>query len=437
MKQINKFYTRLFRNSSKLLSGSVLAAVLNLLALSFTSKYLGPDKLGYLVLAQTFVLVVDNLINFQPWQALIKFGIKSIKETDFDNFRSILKITFFIDLMTAISAFIVAQLINEITVGALNWDKQVSDFIEIYAFVILSNLKSLSLGILRIYNKYGSISVITVIVSLIRLIGSALLVFMEAGIIFFLYLWIICEVINNLSLLVISMFELKQKKLLNFFQAKVGNFGNRNIGFYKFVWTSNIHSSIRQLSREMDILIIGTFLNSASVGIFKIVKNLTKPFLKIIDPFYQVIYPELVSFWEENKFHDFFGIIKRTTIFLISIMIVFYVFFLFTGEFWIELFFGREFILSKDVLDYYLIAIIMAISTFTWQPAMLASGNASLSLRIQILSTIIYYLTLLLVINEFKLIGVSLSYITYYIFWTLMMLVSLRQLRYKFYIHGR
>lgn len=431
MKYFGSFYKRLLKNSSKLLSGSFIASILNLLALSFTSKHLGANQLGLLVIAQTFVIVIDNIVNFQPWQALIKYGINNKNESNTEGFKAIIKITFLIDAGTALFAFVIAQVIHDFIIEFLSWDEEVSYLIKIYAFVILTNLKSLSIGVLRIYNQYGHLSIVNVLVSIVRILGVLLLVYLEGTIVGFLILWLLCEVLNNTLLFLLCLKELRKNTLLDFLQSSTKNFNKINKGYFKFVITSNVHSTIRQLSREIDILIVGTYLAPSDVGIFKIVKNLTKPLLKIIDPFYQVIYPELVSFYEDRKFHEFLSVIRNTTLFSSILMIISYIIFFFTGYYIIDLLFGGEFIYSKKILDFYLIAISIAIATFSWQPAMLASGQAPLSLKIQIISTIVYYVVLFFLISNFALIGVSIAYIMYYVVWVTLMAYSFRKLKYK------
>ena len=77
----NELLKRLFKNSSILFSGNLWVSILGLASFALTAKALGTEQFGLLVLVTTYVLLIDKLVNFQAWRALIKFGSDPSKYT--------------------------------------------------------------------------------------------------------------------------------------------------------------------------------------------------------------------------------------------------------------------------------------------------------------------------------------------------------------------
>ena len=76
-----------------LISGKAAAAVLSLAYLAIASRTLGPEGLGYLVLAHTYVQTVAYITRFQSWQAIVRFGAPLINDDHSTIFKTLLRFT--------------------------------------------------------------------------------------------------------------------------------------------------------------------------------------------------------------------------------------------------------------------------------------------------------------------------------------------------------
>ena len=68
------FWARLFRNAATALIGTSGAQAIGLVTLAILVQSLGVTQYAYFVLGQQYMTIVDALVNFQSWQAVIKFG---------------------------------------------------------------------------------------------------------------------------------------------------------------------------------------------------------------------------------------------------------------------------------------------------------------------------------------------------------------------------
>jgi O-antigen/teichoic acid export membrane protein len=99
---------RLARNAGTLIVGNVMQSSLGLISLAVTARVLGPADFGKLVIAVAYGSIVTQLIGFQSWQAVIRYGAAALTQDDTRQFLGIVKTGVFLDLAAALAASLVA-----------------------------------------------------------------------------------------------------------------------------------------------------------------------------------------------------------------------------------------------------------------------------------------------------------------------------------------
>lgn len=117
-------FNRLLKNAGKLLSGEVAASGISLITMAFAARALGPEQFGILALIQAYVVIVDKTINFQSWQALIKYGSDALTDRDDNSLKGLIKFGFFLDISTSILGAIVAVLGAKIFGVYMDWESE-------------------------------------------------------------------------------------------------------------------------------------------------------------------------------------------------------------------------------------------------------------------------------------------------------------------------
>ena len=183
---------RIIKNSSIVLSGNLLASGLSIISFTIMANQLGAELLAYLVLAQTYKLIMNDLINVQTWESMIKFGSYTNNSS---KSASIIKTNLAIDIVSAIAAFAVAVSLVTTVVGFLDWDEQIVGIISLYSISILSNITCLTIGIPRLFNKFKHISAFQVFVSLVKLIFVIIASLSSQDLIAYVYIYFISEIL--------------------------------------------------------------------------------------------------------------------------------------------------------------------------------------------------------------------------------------------------
>jgi len=414
---------RLFKNAGVLFSGNIVSSLLNLGSLALTARALGVENFGILTLITTYILIVDRLVNFQTWQAIIKYGADVLEQKRETDFRSLVKFGFFLDCSTASLGTVIAASAAWFVGQWRGWDQQLVIMAAIYSATILFHIQGTPMAILRLFDKFNKVAYQHVIAAAIKLTGVTIAFFAGAGLWAFLLVWAVVDILGKLLLVYFAYNELVVQRFYDFMQGSARNMSSKFTGIWGFVWTTNLNSSIRMASREIDVMLIAAVLGTSAVGLYKVAKQFTLVIQKTIDPLYQSIFPELARLFSRDKVKEFMRFSLRSSIiaggFSFSIWLGFFIF----GKYAILLTVGPEYIGALGVMLWYMLAIVVAAAAFPLQPAMLSMGLPHTTFWVHLGSTIIYFTALFLLLHNIGLIGAGAAYLIYYISWSLAMLI--------------
>ncbi|HZD42673.1 MAG TPA: oligosaccharide flippase family protein [Methanomicrobiales archaeon] len=412
----------LFKNAGNLLSGYIVSWGLGLVTFSLTARILGPTDFGVLVLITTYVTFVDTILNFQSWQAVIKFGAEALEGNRPDDFKSVVKVGALLDVSTAILGTLLSILIVVGVGELLNWEPGTAELAAVYSLVILFNVAGTPVGILRLFKRFKTYASQRVIAAAIKVTAIGYLFITGGSLWTVLWAWKITTILGQLVLVGMGWHELRRQGYHRVFWAPVRGISGRFPGVWHFLISTNLISSIKLSFREADVLIIGGVLGPLSAGLYKVVKQLAAIPVLLTDPLGQTIYPDLSTLWVKNEYSKFKSLILRSGLLAGSGGLAIWVGFVALGPWIIQLFFGQEFIDAYPVLVPYMFGMIISIFSFPLSPALLAMGQAKLSLWIQTLSVLLYFPLLFVSLKAFGLIGTGVAIVGFYILWSALML---------------
>ncbi|MCA9565792.1 MAG: oligosaccharide flippase family protein, partial [Myxococcales bacterium] len=93
------------KGASWLLSANILLAIIGLLRGGITARYLGIDTYGELGLVIAFVTVVNGLLDFRVWEAVIKFISEYLGKGQTRQASAIFGLCLALDVATGLLAF--------------------------------------------------------------------------------------------------------------------------------------------------------------------------------------------------------------------------------------------------------------------------------------------------------------------------------------------
>lgn len=415
---------RLIKNSAILLSGNLLASLFGLISIALTARALGPETFGIIVLINTYVKIIDKLVNFQSWRALIKFGTDALEKNDHDDFIGLIKFGFIVDVSSAILGTSIGVL-GVYFVGLWKeWDNGLIIIAALYCLIIMFRLSGTPTAILRIFDKFKIFAVRSVVAAILKVVCVATAFLLGKGFVVFIAIWAFVDIFGQLLLLHAGWQELKRQKITGISGHNIKKTNQKYPEFLKYIWATNIDSSI-SIGRELDVFIIGSVLSLEAVGLYKIAQQIGSVFMRVIDPMYAAIYPELSKLIASGNVMEFVRLMKRSSIILGFIMLLPFCVFIIWGDQLIILFFGVKYHYTYLPAIYFISAMIVWAFAQPLAPGILSLGKPQVNLIIHLVTTIIYIFLLYFLTKYFNITGAGIAYLLFYIIWSISMFVAL------------
>ncbi|MCD4831496.1 MAG: oligosaccharide flippase family protein [Anaerohalosphaeraceae bacterium] len=414
---------RIFQNSGKLLTATVLAGLGGLASLALTGRALGAEKLGVLALIQAYIFLIDRLLNFQSWQAVIKYGAQANRENDKNNFKSLIKFTLALDFSTAIAGTIAAAGLVYLVAMFRDWPSEVVYITIIYSVTILFNVRGTPTGILRLFNKFGLIGLATVAGSVFKLFFVVIAFFVTDKLWVFAAIWMGSHIFESLLVFVSGWRQLARQGYSRILKTDTRGITKRHSGIWKFVLSTNLEQSIQLASVEADVLVVGAILGTATTGIYKIARQFAWILASFIGPISQAVYPELAHLAAGKHFSDLKRIMAKTSLIVGTMSLAIWVAFVFFGKWFLAITAGAEYIQAYSVMIILMFTFVIRGFASCLQLGLLALGRAGKVLQVQIISFVIFLPILYILLVSIGLVGAAISQIIYFVVYSLLMLL--------------
>ncbi len=402
----------MFKNASVIFSGSTIAGLMTLVSISLAARALGAEKLGVFAMIQSFVIIIDRLMNFQCWQATIKFGADFLKQDKKEEFKSLAKFCTILDFATAFIGTILAATVIYFFGNWKGWQEQTIYTGLVFCLWILFNLNGTAIGLLRLFNKFKLIAAAKITASALRLVLIIFAYLFSGSLVVFAAIWVFSIMVESGLLLVGGWRQVKKNTDVNFLKAKL-SITAKNKTIWLFVWSTNLNQSIRLASRELDLLITGAVLGPAVTGLYKIARQFATILAHLTEPIYQAVYPEMAHLTAEKRFTELKHIAVKTGAVAGGISLFIWFAFVLFGKWILNIAVGAEYIGAWATMIVFMFAFVIWGFVFCLPAGLLAMGMAGRNLLVQTISLIAFLISLYLLLNKIGLVGAGLAQVVY------------------------
>lgn len=406
----NSFWNNLFKNSFWAFSGDAMASILGLIITILLIKLIGSEKYGVLVLAQTYMTIMDVILNIQSWKSVIQYGQKSIVKDDIDSLNGYIKLGTILDMSTAILGGLVAIIIAPIIGEIFNWSRELVVCSQIFSFTIFSHFAGTPTAVLRILNKFNLVALQKFISSAIKLI-TLIIIFMykkNISLIEVTIVYCVTDIIGNILLVIFAIYSyLKKYRRMLIFRAKIPK---DTKDFVKFTIWGTLGDIVDVPVNYLDVFII-SLLGNHLVAVFKVYKQCVAILQKVTSPIQQSILPqfsELAAKGEKNRGFDVVIKIRNAVLKIIGpIAFVLGI----TSFVWLKIIYGDIYANHWYILFAYLLIQVFALSYTTVHPYFLSLNKAKYSTIYVLISNISYILVAFLSVKIIGMWGLILAYL--------------------------
>lgn len=383
---------RVGRNFGLLLRGRWIAGLMAFAATTLMARALGPSDFGVVVLLQAYVFLVRGIIDFQPFEAVVRFGVALHDQGNQHELSRLTKLCLRVDHGSALVAAAVAVVLAPVAGNFLDLGHTQVLILATYSLSLLATGNGTAMGLLRLYDRFDVIGKQMLVGPLIRVIGVGIAFAVHAELTTYIVIWAVAYVIENLFLNWCGWREY-QAQISTLVssddepRAKLAEFA----GLREFLWVTYWQSTLDLVPKHLSMLMAGAMLGSAGAGLLRLAREYSSLLAKPAVLIRQVVFPDLTRSWQQRS-ADFEHVTWRTAWLGGAFGLLFVVFGLFAGAAVLTQFVGPAFAVAAPVLTLMLLAAAFNLAAAPLRAATYAMGHAGAVLRLHGIASVVYLL---------------------------------------------
>jgi O-antigen/teichoic acid export membrane protein len=420
---------RVFANASRLIVGNAAQAVLGMFSLFMAARGLQVERFGQLVLVSSWSLIVLQLFSFQTSHALVKEGSVSAARDDFASLWGVVRVGLLLDVSSAAVAALIYVIGLAITSRFI--EIETSLLVVAYAFVLpmITTLVGAPTAVLRLFDRYDAFILHGIVSGLGKLIFTAVAFFMQAGILGFGLAWVAAQLLTNVVLCWLAMREYRRQRGLHPLRAPIPKAREVLRLFPEMrsrLIATNLSATLRMV-RDLDVPLLGLLLNPAAVGLFKVARQIGTAAMRVIDPIFQAVYPDMAAIEERAGPRAVAQLLRRSSIIVGSCGFAALGVFVLIGKPAIELGLGADFVAAfPAAVSCVLSAAIWGFSQ-SYGAALLVWNRHRELLVLNLVSSALYIGCVFVLAREWGVTGAGLASAIYFLAWSGVAVVLVRR----------
>ena len=389
------------RNFAFLVGGKSVSGVLGLVYLALAVRALGVEAYGQLALIYSFALIVSTIVKFQTWQPILHYGTPALQEGRVVDFHRLVRFTVGLDVASSVAGAVLAVGGIWLVGPWIGLPEEILPQASAFGASLLFMVTATPNGLLRLFDRFDLLLVEDNVEAAIRLAGSLLLFLIGGGLTDFLVVWAVSVVGSGTVCAVLAWRELRRRVArVSAADVKASSLTAGFPGMWRFVWSTNINSSLKLLQGHLATLIVGGLLGVAEAGLFRVARQIAEALAKPVKLLTPVVYPELARFVADRRF-DALRMLNRRTLRVSCIgagasFLVLAV----AGHWLLRLVGGDETVAAYATMLLLSAAALVRIAVFVLEPTLISLGHPALALGTQAV-TMAVYVPLLIVSARF------------------------------------
>ena len=404
----NIFWKNLFKNSLWAFFGDTGASLIGLIVTFLLIKFLGSYDYGVLVLAQTYMLIIDVALNIQAWKSTIQYGQKALIENDIEKLAGYIKLGTIIDLSTAFLGGLVALFLAPLVGHLFSWSPELIICAQIFSVTIFSHFSGTPTAMLRVMDKFNLVALQKFITAFIKLVSILVMFLLNSNIslVNVVIIYCISDIIGNILLVIFAF--VTYKKIYSKYKILKSKFPDDSKDFVSYTLWCTFGCILDIPVNYFDMIFI-SFLSTDLVSVFKVFKQFGSILNKVSSPLQQSILPqfsELNAKNENRRALKIFVKIKNTMLkFTVPVALLIGI----TSPLWLNIFYGEMYSDKWYILLIYLPINAISLSYTTLHPFYQSMNRVKNETIIVAISNVIYMLVSYLLVRRIDLFAILIA----------------------------
>ncbi|WP_232476136.1 lipopolysaccharide biosynthesis protein [Flavisphingomonas formosensis] len=400
-----------------LLTGTSASVVLSLVSIALAARSLGPQDYGVLALILTLGQACERLLSFQSWQPIIRYGAPLDEIERRDDLRSLYKYGLALDCAGSSAAWAMASLLAILGHFVLNISWPHVALALLFMVSLLFNFNGTATAVFRLSDRFRVYARLQIITSLARLLASGLAFYAGAGLLGWILVWLLTQILGSMLNILVSIAILHRRGLRRIWSARLRGITARFPDIWRFTWGANVSLTIWSSAQQLDTLVVGWLVDPAAAGMYQLTKKVSRVVQQVGSQVEAVVYPDLSRMWAAGQRSKFIGLILRMELVLASFGGLCCVGAFLLGHYAISATAGAKFVAAAPLLTVQIFAVSLTISGAASRAGLLSMGLQPAVLRTVLASTLAFYLMVAPLIELFGAMGANIAQVMFGMIW--------------------
>ncbi len=322
---------RIASNAGVLFVAKAAGALIGLVALITAARYLDRAEFGIVVLLHGYMLFFGEMMTFQPWQTIIRFGSDDVEAGDGASLAKLIKFAVKLDAVSVVLSYLAAVTLFGVFLAAMQaFPDLVDDALPLppdelyqlavfYCSVVLFQQIGMSTGVLRLFDRFNGLAAAWMVMPLVRLVGVLIAANQGWGVVGYVVVWYVASLLRYLTVIGLGVYELHARGLLKpVIRAKVSFLGPRD-GVWAFSTKAFTDSSLGAGFTHLPLLLVSAVFGPAIGAVFKVAEEVAKLLSEGVKLLDQVIYPELARIIAAGEGRQILRLVTRASLLSIAV----------------------------------------------------------------------------------------------------------------------
>jgi O-antigen/teichoic acid export membrane protein len=317
---------RIASNAGMLFGAKALGAVMGVITLVVTAQALDSQvEFGIVIFLHAYMIFFAEMMTFQPWQSIIRFGSDDAEAGDGPSFAKLVKFAAILDALAVCLSYIAAIALFGVFIAIVSaypsfWaghdqidPSKLFGLVAAYCSVVLFQQTGMSTGVLRLFDKFTGLAAAWLVMPTVRLIGVLIAAYYGWGMIGFIIVWYCGALVRNFFVIGLGLTEMAKRGILKpAIKAKV-DFWRPRDGLWVFATKAYFDSSLAAGFSHLPVLLVMVVFGPVFVAVYKIAEEIAKLLSEGVKLLDQVIYPELARIVAAGKGGEILRLVSKAS----------------------------------------------------------------------------------------------------------------------------
>ena len=405
------------KNVGVLLGGRAVNAPLSLVHIWLATHLLGSHGFGLIAMMYAFARTMSDLVDFQSWQTVLKYGLSPLTTGDRVGFQKVVAFSFLLDGLGGLVGCASAIGISLSSMALLGWPPEVHITGVVFCVSILFMASATPTGLLSVFNRYDLISIQGVVATIVRVIGTTALAFTGASVMALAAVWILAEFAAWATLTLMAARQLMHRNLIRGLPSQLiallpelsnGAFFRAHPGIRQFALATNFNSALALTFNHIGILVVGAFVGPASAGYCRIASQIASGIAKPASIIQTTVYPEMARLWRDRATTRLYRLTVQVALAAGGIGTILLLATFIAGKPLLQLYIGNSgAVQTLPVTLWLLAAEVVAVWGLPLEPLLFTTNRSGAATSVRFLDCMIFLPGLVLVVRRYGLDGVG------------------------------